>query len=247
MGKLDGKVALVTGGGTGIGRAASLLFATEGADVAVNYSRSEDDANKTCADIEALGHKAIAVKADVSDDSAVREMVDRVVDELGRLDILVNSAGMTRFVPLDDLENLTEEDWDRAMAVNVKGAFFAARAAIPKMKESGGGSIVNVASISGISGKGSSIAYSASKAALICLTNSLATSQAPDIQVNAISPGFVDTRWGIGWDAFRKLHLEATPMGRVATGEDCADAILGLILSPFVTGENLIVDGGRSI
>ena len=154
MGKLDGKVALVTGGGTGIGRAASLLFATEGADVAVNYSRSEDDANKTCADIEALGRKAIAVKADVSDDSAVRQMVDRVVDELGRLDILVNSAGMTRFVPLDDLENLTEDDWDRAMAVNVKGAFFAARAAIPKMKESGGGSIVNVASISGISGKG---------------------------------------------------------------------------------------------
>lgn len=244
---LENKVALITGGGTGIGRATALLLAEQGANVAVNYSRSKEDAEKTVADVEALGRKAIAVQANVAEDASCRAMVDAVVDQLGRLDILVNNAGTTRMVPLDELEGLTEEDWDTIMAVNVKGTFFCCRAAIPKMKANGGGQIVNTASIAGTTGQGSSIAYSASKAAIICMTQSLAVSQAPEIQVNAVSPGLVETRWVEGWEENNARHAKGTPMQRNAVAEDVAQAILGVIISPFVTGQNLIVDGGRSL
>ena len=247
MGRLDGKVALVTGGGTGIGRATSLLFAADGADVAVNYSRSRDDAEKTVADIKAIGRRAIAVKADISDNAAVVAMVDTVVKAFGRLDVLVNNAGTTRRVDLADLDGLTDADWDTILGVNVKGTFYVCRAAIPQMKKSGGGRIVNVASIAGTTGQGSSIAYSASKAAIICLTQSLAVSQAPDIQVNAVSPGLVETRWVAGWETSNQGHARGTPMQRNATPEDVAESIFGLVTSGFVTGQNLIVDGGRSL
>jgi 3-oxoacyl-[acyl-carrier protein] reductase len=247
MSNLAGKVALITGGGTGIGQATALLLASEGVDIAVNYSRSKEESEKTVADIEALGRKAIAVQANVAEDASCRTMVDTVVTELGRLDILVNNAGTTRMVPLDDLEGLTEEDWDTIMAVNVKGTFFCCRAAIPRMKVNGGGQIVNVASIAGTTGQGSSIAYSASKAAIICMTQSLAVSQAPEIQVNAVSPGLVETRWVEGWEVNNAGHARGTPMQRNAVAEDVANAILGLVISDFVTGQNLVIDGGRSL
>jgi 3-oxoacyl-[acyl-carrier protein] reductase len=245
--KLSGKIALITGGGTGIGRATALLLAGEGADIAVNYSRSKEDAEKTVSEVEALGRKAIAVQANVAEDASCRAIVDTVFSELGRLDILVNNAGTTRMVPLDDLESLTEEDWDTIMDVNVKGTFFCCRAAIPKMKENGGGQIVNTASIAGTTGQGSSIAYSASKAGIICMTQSLAVSQAPEIQVNAVSPGLVETRWVEGWEENNAAHARGTPMRRNAVAEDVAEAILGFILNPFTTGQNLVVDGGRSL
>lgn len=245
--KLSSKVALITGGGTGIGRATALLLASEGVDVAVNYSRSKEDAEKTVAEVEALGRKAIAVQANIAEDASCRAMVDTVFSELGRLDILVNNAGTTRMVPLDDLESLTEEDWDTIMDVNVKGTFFCCRAAIPKMKENGGGQIVNTASIAGTTGQGSSIAYSASKAGIICMTQSLAVSQAPEIQVNAVSPGLVETRWVEGWEENNAVHARGTPMQRNAVAEDIAEAIFGFILNPFTTGQNLVVDGGRSL
>lgn len=246
MGHMDGRVALVTGGGTGIGRATSLLLASEGADVAVNYSRSRTEAEATAADIRALGRNSIAVRTDVSVESAVREMVDRVAEELGRLDILVNNAGTTVFVPLADLEALTDEAWDPVFDVNVKGAFYCARAAIPKMPETAG-QIVNVASIAGTCGQGSSIAYCASKAALISLTRSLAISQAPRIRVNAVAPGLVNTRWVKGWDEFIRENREATPLQRVAEPEDIANAILGLVINELVTGQVLVVDGGKTL
>ncbi len=246
MGRLEGKVALVTGGGTGIGRATSLLFAEEGADVAVNYSRSRSEAEETVSEIEKLGRKGLAICADVSDDAAVREMIDTVVAKLGRLDILINNAGYTKFVPLADLDGLTDENWDRVMAVNVKGTFYCSRAAIPRMKQSGGGQIVNLASIAGIIGYGSSIPYCASKAAIICMTKSMAVSQAPDIRVNAVAPGVVKTRWVSGWEEFMEKHRKATPLKRVATPEDIAAAIFGLVISEFVTGQTLVVDGGRT-
>ena len=247
MGQLEGKVALVTGGGTGIGRATALRFAEEGADLAINYSRSKDDADRTVSDIEALGRKAVAIQADVSDSASAIKMVDRTVDHLGRLDILVNNAGVTRKVDLDDLDGLTDEDWDHVMSVNVKGAFYACRAAIPRMKETGGGRIINVASIAGSTGQGSSIAYAASKAACISLVKSLAVSQAPEIQVNAVSPGLVETRWVEGWEESNKVQARSTPMRRNAVARDVAEAIFGLATSGFVTGQNLIVDGGRTL
>src|ERR1051326_6076230 len=159
--KLKGTVALVTGGGTGIGRSASLLLAREGAAVAVNYSRSEAEAEATAAEIRAAGGQAIAVKADVSSDTSVIGLIEQVMREWGRLDVLVNNAGMTFFVEHEDLDGLTEEMWDRMLAVNLKGVFFCCRAAARVMKIQGRGRIVSVASTAGLTGRGSSIGYSA--------------------------------------------------------------------------------------
>jgi 3-oxoacyl-[acyl-carrier protein] reductase len=247
MKRLEGKVALVTGGGTGIGRAIGRIFAEEGASVAVNYSRSEREALEAVREIQELGGKAAAVKADVSKDAEAREMVERTVREFGRLDILVNNAGTTTAVPHDRLEDLTEEIWDRTMAVNVKGTFFCCRAAVPHLRASGRGLILNTASTAGVTGIGSSIAYCASKAGVISLTRSLARSLAPDIRVNALAPGLTDTRWIVGWEENRRLTEAATPLKRVATPEDMAQAALGFAISEFVTGQVLIVDGGRTI
>ena len=244
---LQGKVALITGGGTGIGREIALSFAREGTGVAVNYSRSEKEANTTAQEIRDLGVPALAIKADVSQDAQVREMVGKVMKECGRLDILVNSAGTTTFVEASDLEGLTEEIWDRTLAVNLKGTFFCCRAAAHAMRNGDGGNIINISSIAGTTGTGSCMAYSASKAGVICLTKSLARTLAPDILVNTIAPGFVITRWTADWPEFRKTHEEATLLKRVATTEDVAEVALFLAHSDFVTGQAIIVDGGRSM
>ena len=246
--KLKDKVALVTGGGTGMGRAISLLFAQEGAAIAVNYSRSESDANETVSEIKKLGVSAIAVKADVSVDAEVRAMVDKVVKELGGLDILINNAGATRFVDHADLDGLTDEDWDSALGVNVKGTFFCCRAAAPHLMKSGNGVIINNSSIAGLDGSGSSIAYSASKAGTISITKSLAKSLAPKIRVNAIAPGFIDTRWTEAWADFRKSHEDATPLKRIGYPKDIAEVALFLTAdSGFVTGQTIVVDGGKTL
>ncbi len=244
---LQGKSALITGGGTGIGREIALCLAREGTNVAVNYSRSEKEARATAQEIRDLGVSGLAIKADVSQDAQVRAMVDEVVEKFGRLDILVNSAGKTTFVEASDLEGLTEDMWDSILAVNLKGTFFCCRAATPALRNNGGGNIINISSIAGTTGIGSCMAYSASKAAVICLTKSLARALAPEIQVNTIAPGFVDTRWTADWPEFRKMHEEATPMKRVATPADVAEAALFLVRSDFVTGQVIIVDGGKSM
>ena len=244
---LKGKVALITGGGTGIGRESGLAFAREGASIAVNYSRSEKDALSTVQDMRGLGVSAITVKADVSQDAQVRGMVNEVVKEFGRLDILVNSAGTTTFVDASNLEGLTEDMWDKTLAVNLKGTFFCCRAVVSAMKINDGGSIINISSIAGTTGIGSSMAYSASKAGVICLTKSLARMLAPEIRVNTIAPGFVDTRWTADWPGYREMNEQATPLKRVAVPEDVAEAALFLVHSDFVTGQVIVVDGGKSM
>ena len=247
MGKLKGKVALVTGGGTGIGKATSLLFAREGANVAVNFSRSRSDAEDTVSEIRQLGSQAIAVCADISNDDAVRSMVGKVVRTLGRLDILVNNAATTTFVLPRDLEGMTEELWDEILDVNVKGTFFCSRAAITAMRSQDGGHIVNVSSDSAFTGRGSSIAYTASKAAIINMTLALAISQAPEIRVNAVAPGVVETRW---IDKIRPLADEArrkNPLQRLAGPNDIAEAILSLVVNDFITGHTLVVNGGATL
>ena len=247
MGRFDGKVALVTGGGTGIGRATSLMLAAEGAAVAVNYSRSRDDAERTVADAQAHGVRAMACQADVTDEPAVNRMVDAVVDELGGLDFLINSAGTTRPVPLADVDAITPEDFQRIYAVNVYGVFWCCRAAIRHMRSAGGGHIVTVSSLAGFTGQGSSLVYGSSKAAAIALTRGLAASHAPDIQVNAVAPGLVETRW---IKDFSPETIQAIagqiPMGRVAQPQDVADAIFGLLVSSYITGEVVLVSGGRT-
>ena len=176
--QLSGKTAIVTGSAVGVGRATALELAKRGANVVVNYSRSEGEAKETVAEVERLGARALLVRADVSRDTEVREMAKRALDTFGSIDVLVNNAGTTAFVDFADLDGMTEEHWDRLLAVNLKGPFFCSRAVAGPMKEAGAGAIVNVASIAGVRAIGSSIAYAASKAGLINLTIALARARA---------------------------------------------------------------------
>lgn len=247
---LSGKAAIVTGGGTGVGRAVALELARRGAAVLVNYSRSEADALATAAEIAALGVASLAYRADVADDAQCRAMVRAAVDRFGRLDVLVNSAGTTTFITHTDLERVTDADWDRILAVNLKGPFQCARAAREPMLAAGGGVIVNVSSIAGIAGIGSSIPYAASKAALNNLTLTLAKALAPQIRVNAVAPGFITGRWlqnGLGpaYDFVKQNYADRAVLHRVCEPEDVAAAVLSLITgSDLITGQVLVVDGG---
>ncbi|MCH8025712.1 MAG: glucose 1-dehydrogenase [Chloroflexi bacterium] len=251
--ELSGKCAIVTGSAVGVGRATALELAKRGANVVVNYSRSEDEAKETVAMVEALGAEALLVRADVSNDAEVRAMVAAAVDAFGGIHVLVNNAGTTAFVNFADLEGMTEELWDRILAVNLKGPFFCARAAAEAMKSSGEGAIVNIASIAGVKAIGSSIAYAASKAGLINLTVALARVLAPEVRVNCVAPGFIDTRWlrqGLGdiYEPAKQRTAEQTPLGRVATPEDVAQIVLSLIEgADFVTGQTIVIDGGSAI
>src|SRR5689334_12660128 len=192
---IEGKAAVVTGGGTGVGRATALDLARRGCAVLVNYSRSKDEAEQTAADAAEHGRKAIAVQADVAEDAHCRRMIETAVREFGRLDILVNNAGTTSFIKHDDMEAVQLEDWNRILSTNVIGAFQCARAARAALEASGSGEIVNISSVAGVAGTGSSIPYCGSKAALNNMTVTLARVFAPKVRVNAIAPGFIDTRW----------------------------------------------------
>ncbi|HJV47159.1 MAG TPA: glucose 1-dehydrogenase [Bacillota bacterium] len=244
---LNGKVALITGGATGIGKAIALKLARAGASIVINYSRSLEDAENTQREVEELGSSCMIYQTDVSKDQDVREMVRRTIEQFGRLDILVNNAGVTNFVEHKDLEGLKEEYWDRVMSVNVKGTFFCCRAAHEELKKNKG-CILNITSIAGMTGLGSSIAYSASKAAEISLTKSLARVMAPEVRVNCLSPGIVETRWVAGQEDHIKRLAAGTPLGRVASPEDVAEVAFSMIANAeFVTGQNFVVDGGMFI
>jgi len=250
--KLEGKAAIVTGGGTGVGRATALELARGGCAVLVNYSKSRDDAEQTAAEVRALGVKGLAIQADVSDDAACRRLADTAVAEFGRLDILVNNAGTTEFIPHHELDRLTPETWSRIFGVNLIGPFQCARAVRAAMDASGGGSIVMTSSIAGTNGVGSSIPYCASKAALNNLTLTLARALAPSIRVNAVAPGFIRGRWlkegyGDNYEMLEQLASARSVLKKVCDPEDVATAILGFIANDLVTGQTLIVDGGLTI
>ena len=228
-----------------MGRAIAELFAREGAKVAVNYSKSREAADEVVAGIRAAGGTAITIGADVSQIAGVNAMVERVNREFGQLDILVNNAGWSTRIPHDQLDNLTDEIWDRTFDTNLKGAFYAVRSAVPSLRKQPGSSIVNVASVAGITGMGSSIAYAASKGAMITMTKSLARALAPEIRVNAIAPGFVRTRFA-NWPAAAFDQGEAiTPLKHLATVEEIAALALYLVADAgSTTGETIVVDGG---
>jgi 3-oxoacyl-[acyl-carrier protein] reductase len=249
--KIEGKAAIVTGSAVGVGRATALELARRGANVVINYSRSEAEAQQTTADVEALGVQALLVRADVSRDDDVRGMVRQALERFGSMDVLVNNAAITHFVDFRDLEGLTEDMWDRILAVNVKGVFFCSRAVVPHMKQRGDGCIVNISSVAGIQAVGSSIAYCASKAAVINLTMAFARTFAPEVRVNCVAPGFIDTRWHSArpdvqdYEALKERIGQGTPLARVCTAEDIAQAVLSLVEgADFVTGQTLVVDGG---
>ena len=242
-GGLGGKVALVTGGGTGIGRATSLALAAEGAAVAVNYSRSRGDAEETASEIAARGGRAITVACDISDERGVDAMVAQVKRDLGRLDVLVNNAGTTKFIDHRNLDALTADVWDRILAVNVKGTFFCCRAAARVMSE--GGRIINIGSVAGVRGNGSSIAYAASKGAIHTMTLSLARALAPSITVNAIAPGLIETRWHGGHEAENAARSARFPVKRIGRPEDIAHiAVAFATADNFLTGQVIVIDGG---
>ena len=249
--RLKDKVAIVTGGGTGVGRATSLQLAAEGCSVMVNYSRSKQEAEATVNEIMDNGGRALAHLADVTDDPQVNEMINAATREFGRLDILVNNAGTTEFISFRDLDAVDAGTWDRIMKVNVVGAFQVARAAVKAIREtSGTGDIINVTSVAGRNATGSCIPYAASKAALNNVTISLARTLAPEIRVNAVAPGFISGRWlqeGLGenYEAFRDNFNQNLPLQRVCEPADVADAILSLLTGcRLVTGHILPCGSG---
>jgi 3-oxoacyl-[acyl-carrier protein] reductase len=244
---LNNKVALVTGGGTGIGKAVSLELARRGALVAVNYSRSEVDANETVNTILNQGGQALALQADVSIDQEVRNMVDSIIQHFGTVDLLVNNASITKHIALGDLEKATEEVWDELYDVNVKGMFFCARAVAPYMNLSGSGAIVNLGSIAGNTGLGSSLPYAVSKAAVHGLTKSLAHALAPTIRVNCVAPGAVATRW---WDGREEQMYKLAPnllLQRISSTEDIAQFVCATLEQEAITGQIITVDSGQTL
>lgn len=243
--KLKDRVAVVTGGGTGIGRGISEGFAHEGAAVVVNYSKSKKSAEDVVGSIDRAGGQAVAIQADVSQDAEARRLIEEAVSRFGRLDVLVNNAGWTRHVPHHQLEELSEEILERTWAINVKAAIYCIRAAVPHLRAGGGGSVINTTSIAAFNALGSSIIYCASKAALASITKSLARALAPEIRVNAIAPGFVDTGF-VNWSPeVRERLKEMTRLGQPITPADIADAALYLTIEArATTGQTIMVDGG---
>lgn len=244
------RVALITGSGTGVGRACALRFAKLGFGVVVNYSRSEAEAIETAAEVEHLGGKALVHQCDVSDDQAVTEMVGVIQRTFGRLDILINNAATTNFISHEKLADLTESMWDRMWAVNVKGAFFTTRAASELLQQSDQGAVVNIASVAGITGSGSSIAYCATKGALITMTKSMARVLAPKVTVNAVCPGPIDSRWiregNPDWDL--NEMVADYPIPKASSPDEIADAVVYFATgNRMATGQVLSVDGGQTL
>ena len=246
----DEKVVLITGGGTGIGKACALKFAESGYNVIVNYSRSESEASATAEAVKQIGTNGVTMQCDISDEAAVREMMNSVESQFGRLDALVNNAGFTSFIDHTDLDAMSEELWDKILGVNLKGPFFCMRAARKLLNKDGGGTVVNVSSVAGITGRGSSIAYCASKGALNTLTKSMARAMAPNIQVNAVCPGPVDSRWlqRVMNEEELMAMTQGYPIPRPATPEDIAESVIYLATrTALTTGQLLVVDGGNTM
>ncbi len=247
---LKGKSAVVTGGGVGTGRAIVLDLAKDGCNVVVNYSKSKQQAEETAQAAIALGVRAETAQADVRDDDAVRAMMKQAAHSFGRLDVLINNAGGTRHIEHRDLDAVTKDDWDFIMDTNAWGTFQATRAAVPYMIDHGGGSVVNISSIAGVYATGSSVPYCASKAAINNMTVSLARALAPDVRVNAVAPGFIDTRWWSDlehYEVVKQMATDVTPLKDVCQPEDVSKVVVDLATARLVTGQVVVIDGGMGI
>ena len=231
----DRPVALVTGAARGIGRATALALAGHGYDMVINYSVSEAAAEQVAQEVRACDAGALVVRADVADETAVRQMVATAADTYGRIDALINNAGTTIDVPPSDLDGLDLADWDRVFAVNVRGVFCVTRACVPLLRAAP-----------------QPFPYAASKAAVVNLTKTLAGALGPAIRVNAVAPGWMAGDWmqarlGENYGRLMERRARMTPLGRCVTAEDVAATIVSLVTSnPFVTGEVVVVDGGFS-
>ena len=242
---LKGTVALITGGSRGIGAACARKLAALGADIAVVYAGNAEKANEVCAACEALGVRARAYQCNVADFDAVKQTVAAVKAELGSVDILVNSAGITR----DGLvAAMREADFDAVIDTNLKGTFNMIRHCARLFLRTGRGRIVNISSVAGVSGNAGQANYSASKAGVIGLTKSVARELAPKgITCNAVAPGFVATDMTAALPLTDEQIRAAVPLGRMAKPEEIADAVAFLLQSDYITGQVLCVDGGVAI
>ena len=244
------KKALVTGGATGIGKSAVLALARAGYDVAINYASSAKAAQDTAKEAQALGAHTLLLQCDVSDDAEVRRMMAEIDAAFGHLDALVSNAGTTASWKVKDLESLDMDEWDRTFAVNVRGTFQVARAAVSLLKKGTNPSIVNTASIVGLRPGPQPLPYAASKAAIVNLTKTLAWNLGPEIRVNAVAPGWMEGDWmqrmlGDKYDDLMGKRAKLTPLKRCVTADDVAETMMTLIqANRFVTGEIIVIDGG---
>jgi len=247
-------VAIVTGSSRGLGAATVRMLAGRGYNVVINYSKSESKAREVQKSCEASGAETLLCRADVSEDADCRRMVDEAVNKWGRVDALVNNAATTKFNAHGNLEGLSKEDFLGIYSINVVGPYQMIRAVAPHMKKTGRGAVVNIASLAGVKAIGSSVAYCASKAALINMTMALARALGPEIRVNAICPGFIQGEWlkaGMGEGKYNKLKEqleEKLPLRMTATPEIIAETIRFFIEdAALVTGETLLLDGGHHL
>jgi pteridine reductase len=242
VGKLTGRVALVTGAGKRLGRAVALRLANEGADVAVHYGKSEAEAREVVAEIEKLGRRSTAFSAELTDVAAIQKLVQGVASRFARLDILVNCAANFLETKFGETNEAT---WDASLDTNLKGPFFCAQAAAPHLAKSGRGVIINFADIGGMLGWTEFLPHSISKAGVIMLTRILAKELGPAVRVNAIAPGTITMPGDPPeWQAD---FIRRAPMKRTGRPEEIADAVMYLITAEFVTGQVLVVDGGRTL
>jgi 3-oxoacyl-[acyl-carrier protein] reductase len=245
------KVFIVTGSSSGVGAATALLLARQGARVVINFSKSAAAAEEVARACTAAGGEALVARADVAQETDCRLLAAAADERWGRLDGLVNNAGTTRFASMRDLAALCEEDFQRIYAVNVIGAYQLIRACEPALRRSRG-AVVNVSSIAGTMGIGSSVAYACSKGALNTLTLALARSLGPDIRVNAVLPGFIETRWlkdGLGdkYAAAREAYTRQSALGATLTPDDVAACIVALLQAEKITGQLQTIDAGRGL
>jgi 3-oxoacyl-[acyl-carrier protein] reductase len=244
---LAGRVAVVTGGNGGLGRRISRKLAEQGAHVAVVYQASTADAEGVARELTALGARSVALQADISRRDDVESLMRRVLDEFGRLDVLVNNASYNQWVPFADLDALEPELWDHILRTNTTGAYLCTRAAAPALKASGAGRVVNIASVAGLVPSGSSLAYAVSKAAVIHLTRCLAVALAPEVTVNCVAPGLMEgTRMTARLaPEFVQQNLQGAALKRAADKDDVADQVLTFVRSQSTTGQTVVIDAGR--
>jgi 3-oxoacyl-[acyl-carrier protein] reductase len=241
------RTALITGAATGIGRAIVERFARDGVSVIVSYRSSREAAEDVVARIRASQGTATAIAADISSKSEVDAMFTQVERDFGRLDVLVNNAGWSTRVPHRNLDALSDEIWNKTFDTNLRSVFYCVRAAVPSLRKQPGAAIVNIASVAGSTGVGSSMAYAAAKAGVLTLTKSLARALAPEIRVNAVSPGLIRTNFAGRPESDSAFSAEEsiTPLKRLATVEECAETVHYLAFqATSVTGQNIQVDGG---
>jgi 3-oxoacyl-[acyl-carrier protein] reductase len=245
--RLRGAVAIVTGGNGGLGRRICHALARAGTDVAVVYAQSRAGAQDVARELIAIGVRAEPMACDVTSPSQVQDLVSRVLDTFGRVDVLVNDAAYNKWIPFAALDALSYDEWQKILAVNLTGPMLCIKAVAPAMQRAGAGRIVNIASVAGLAPSGSSIAYAVSKAGLIHLTRCMAVALAPSILVNCIAPGYLeDTRATANLDpAYRQRARDAALLKRAADKEDVANQVVALCQADTITGQTLVIDAGR--